>query len=76
MPPSKLGEYTIVQEIAEGTFGKVKSMYLSYPIRSLSAYGRNLFASGRAHPHRSQGRHEVHLKTCYKYDTYQEPCPT
>ncbi|KAH9077242.1 CAMK/CAMKL/AMPK protein kinase [Lactarius deliciosus] len=24
MPPSKLGEYTIVQEIAEGTFGKVK----------------------------------------------------
>ena len=33
MPPSKLGEYTVVQEIAEGTFGKVKSMYLiSYPI--------------------------------------------
>jgi hypothetical protein len=27
MPPSKLGEYTVVQEIAEGTFGKVKSMY-------------------------------------------------
>jgi carbon catabolite-derepressing protein kinase len=24
-PPSKLGEYTVVQEIAEGTFGKVKS---------------------------------------------------
>ena len=22
-PPSKLGEYTVVQEIAEGTFGKV-----------------------------------------------------
>ena len=33
MSPSKLGEYTVVQEIAEGTFGKVKSMYLiSYPI--------------------------------------------
>ena len=28
MPASKLGEYTVVQEIAEGTFGKVKSMYL------------------------------------------------
>ena len=27
MSPSKLGEYTIVQEIAEGTFGKVKSAY-------------------------------------------------
>lgn len=24
-PPSKLGEYTVIQEIAEGTFGKVKS---------------------------------------------------
>ena len=24
-PPSKLGEYTVVQEIGEGTFGKVKS---------------------------------------------------
>ena len=23
--PSKLGEYTVVQEIGEGTFGKVKS---------------------------------------------------
>jgi carbon catabolite-derepressing protein kinase len=27
MCASKLGEYTVVQEIAEGTFGKVKSMY-------------------------------------------------
>ena len=25
MPASKLGEYTVVKEIAEGTFGKVKS---------------------------------------------------
>lgn len=24
-PPSKLGEYKVVDEIAEGTFGKVKS---------------------------------------------------
>ena len=27
-PASKLGEYTVIQEIAEGTFGKVKSMSL------------------------------------------------
>ena len=26
-PPSKLGEYTVVQEIGEGTFGKVKSKH-------------------------------------------------
>ncbi len=25
LPPSKLGEYTVIQDIAEGTFGKVKS---------------------------------------------------
>lgn len=24
-PPSKLGEYTVIRDIAEGTFGKVKS---------------------------------------------------
>ena len=26
-PPSKLGEYKVVDEIAEGTFGKVKSAF-------------------------------------------------
>jgi hypothetical protein len=26
-PPEKLGEYTIVEDIAEGSFGKVKSMW-------------------------------------------------
>ena len=25
-PASKLGEYTVIKDIAEGTFGKVKSM--------------------------------------------------
>jgi len=29
-PPEKLGEYTVIEDIAEGTFGKVKSRYLSY----------------------------------------------
>jgi hypothetical protein len=27
MPASRLGEYIVIQEIAEGTFGKVKSLY-------------------------------------------------
>lgn len=26
-PPSRLGEYTVIREIAEGTFGKVKSEF-------------------------------------------------
>ena len=57
--PSKLGEYTIVQEIAEGTFGKVKSVYLvSHPARSTHPC-----TSGRSYSHRSQGRNEVYLET-------------
>jgi len=74
MPPSKLGEYTVVQEIAEGTFGKVKSMYLiSFDHLACS---RDLVVSGRAYTHRSQGRNEVHFKTRYQHDTHQKPCST
>ncbi len=72
MPASKLGEYTVVQEIAEGTFGKVKSVYL---INRL-ARTHNPFASGRTYPHGSQGRNEVHLKTRYQHDTHKKSCPT
>jgi hypothetical protein len=75
MPASKLGEYTVVQEIAEGTFGKVKSMY-NRQILNPSAPNHNHFASGRTHPHGSQGRNEVHLKACYQHDTYKKPCST
>jgi carbon catabolite-derepressing protein kinase len=32
-PASKLGEYTVIQEIAEGTFGKVKSVSCFYELR-------------------------------------------
>jgi hypothetical protein len=73
MSASKLGEYTVVQEIAEGTFGKVKSMYL---ILSHSARSHDPFASGRPYPHGSQGRNEVHLKTRYQHDTHKESCAT
>lgn len=72
MPASKLGEYTVVQEIAEGTFGKVKSMYSV----NRSARSYDPFPSGRPYPHGSQGRNEVHLKTRYQHDTHKESCPT
>jgi carbon catabolite-derepressing protein kinase len=32
LPPSKLGEYTVIRDIAEGTFGKVKSMSGIFPL--------------------------------------------
>ncbi len=35
-PPSKIGEYTVVAEIAEGTFGKVKSL-LTFLLGTTSA---------------------------------------
>ena len=75
MPASKLGEYTVVKEIAEGTFGKVKSMYLISSV-NLLARTHDPFASGRPYPHGSQGRNEVHLKTRYQRDTHKESCPT
>ena len=34
-PPSKLGEYKVINEIAEGTFGKVKSTCGSSPLLRL-----------------------------------------
>jgi hypothetical protein len=74
MPASKLGEYTVVQEIAEGTFGKVKSTYYRYLDRL--DHSHDPFASGRPYPHGSEGCNEVHLKTRYQRDTHKESCPT
>ena len=34
-PPSKLGEYKVIHEIAEGTFGKVKSASIHLPCYNL-----------------------------------------
>ncbi len=36
-PASKLGEYTVIQEIAEGTFGKVKSTLYRGALLALSS---------------------------------------
>lgn len=33
-PASKLGEYTVLRDVAEGTFGKVKSEFLSLGSRT------------------------------------------
>lgn len=30
-PASKLGEYTVLRDVAEGTFGKVKSKFTATP---------------------------------------------
>jgi len=35
-PASKLGEYTVLRDVAEGTFGKVKSMFFHFSIHSAS----------------------------------------
>jgi hypothetical protein len=48
--PSKLGEYTVIQEIGEGTFGKVKSKRSADPA-TLSLLTFRL-SRGRPHHHR------------------------
>jgi hypothetical protein len=48
--PSKLGEYTVVQEIGEGTFGKVKSKQSVDPATSPSLTPQ--IFRGRPHHHR------------------------
>ena len=71
-PAAKLGEYTVTGDIAEGTFGKVKSA----PSRSsrpvLCACVLISTLSGSAHHHRSEGRHEVYLKGSHPYDQDQD----
>lgn len=56
-PPSKLGEYKVVKDIAEGTFGKVKSVYRfqHLPLATTNV----LSTSGRTHHHRPAGSDEV-----------------
>lgn len=52
--PSKLGEYTVVQEIGEGTFGKVKSKQSVDPATPPPPTSLTLqFFRGRPHRYRS-----------------------
>lgn len=80
-PASKLGEYTVIGDIAEGTFGKVKSAS-SHPIDSISCLCSVcvslmlIVRSGSAHHHRPKGRHEIHLQGCHTHDQDQDSCPT
>jgi len=71
---SKLGEYTVTGDIAEGTFGKVKSApFAPSPILSLLCVCALISTlSGSAHHHRSEGRHEVYLKGSNPYDQDQD----
>lgn len=67
-PASRLGEYTVIQEIAEGTFGKVKSNYASCPAGSFVGLTCTP-DSGCPYRNGSQSCHEVHLEAgyrCYK----------
>jgi hypothetical protein len=62
MPASKLGEYKVIKEIAEGTFGKVKSAschWLSRAPRPETA------SSGYPHAHWPQCGHEISIKTSH-----------
>ena len=59
MPASKLGEYTIVGDIAEGTFGKVRSASAQPRVRRRRADIGNLFSLVAMH---SVTGHKVAMK--------------
>jgi hypothetical protein len=69
-PASKLGEYTVSKEIAEGTFAKVKSE-LTKPF---SSHFRRLNPfSGRSHHHWTNSCYEIHFES--GYTPYQDKDP-
>lgn len=69
-PASKLGEYKVIEEIAEGTFGKVKSECCE---GAVIVDGNSMHAfSGSAHHHWTQGSYEVHLETSHCGDQDEE----
>ena len=43
---TQLGMYTVIEDIAEGTFGKVKSK----PVKPLSTFSSSAAAFGSQHP--------------------------
>ncbi len=65
-PPSRLGEYKVIQEIAEGTFGKVKSEFVLHIVRRVLCSDLLRSRSGYSYRHWSQGCHEVHFETSYR----------
>jgi len=72
-PTEKLGEYTVIADIAEGTFGKVKS---THALLTVDPFFLRLEISGDAHDYRSQSRHEIYLKGCHPTRKDQDPCPS
>jgi hypothetical protein len=61
---SKLGEYTVLRDIAEGTFGKVKSEFSS-PNHVDHPVTHRLPLSGAAHCDWSYCRDEIYFQGCY-----------
>jgi hypothetical protein len=59
---SKLGEYLVIKDIAEGTFGKVKSKHSH---RRHSKARINTVYSGYPCPHRPAGGDEVSLQASH-----------
>jgi hypothetical protein len=71
-PTQKLGEYTVIADIAEGTFGKVKSTH-ALLIADLLLLR---VVSGDAHDYGAQSCHEIHLKSRHPTRKNKDPCPS
>lgn len=75
---SKLGEYKVIKDIAEGTFGKVKSAFFPSLLSCLLSASDILLivdTSGKTCYHRPDCRNEVSFKGSYPQLRYQVPRP-
>lgn len=61
LPPSKIGEYKVISEIAEGTFGKVKSTWTWLVCAPYLTISPRIF-SGNPRHNTAEGRHEVSVE--------------
>src|SRR5262245_14073494 len=73
-PASRLGEYHVHTDIAEGTFGKVKSEYNSLTFERQKNFDET-FVSGYPYNHWSQSRYEVHFQSRHSYDENKDTGP-
>lgn len=75
-PASALGQYHVIKDIAEGTFGKVKSTCAFFFVIMVNILNWPSFvaSSGQTHPHRSKSSHEISLKGSHRCLWYQNSC--
>jgi hypothetical protein len=75
-PSAKLGEYHIIRDIAEGTFGKVRSASGLQNVHHGNCMTNCVIVSGSAYCDGTQSRYEVYLEAGHSCDEDQDASAT